>query len=208
MQDTFMTDKEQDLGIGVGTSVGVKRYKTIYADPPWLELGGGRIKRGADKHYPLMKTEDIKNLRINDVPIKLLSEDSANLYLWTTNNFLKDALEVMESWGFEYITNIAWCKDRFGLGYYFRGQHELLLFGVKGKNRLPKHKIKTDGLWSTTPQKENTITPTTVIHAKRSEHSKKPDEFYNLIETVSYEPYLEIFARRQKDGWDSWGNEI
>lgn len=180
-----------------------KKYKTIYADPPWLEVGGGKIHRGADRHYPLMKTEDIKWLDVGSI-----ADKDCHLYLWTTNNFLEDALEVMRHWGFRYITNIVWCKDRFGLGYYFRGQHELLLFGTKG-NLKPKHKLfNNPALWSGTPQLEGTKTPTTVIHAKRTEHSSKPQEFYDLIETVSHSPYAELFARNKREGWDTWGNTV
>ena len=179
----------------------MKKYKTILADPPWLEVGGGKIHRGADRHYPLMKTEDIKWLNVESV-----ADKDCHLYLWTTNNFLEDALEVMRHWGFRYITNIVWCKDRFGLGYYFRGQHELLLFGVRG-NLKPKHKdFSEPNRWSGT--KQLPTTPTTVIHAKRQGHSQKPKEFYQLIETVSHEPYLELFCREKRENWDSWGNQI
>ncbi len=104
------------------------KYKTIYADPPWLEQGGGaKYKRGADRHYPLMKTANIARL-----PVAELAEDNAHLYLWVTNNFLRDGFEVMEAWGFKYKTTITWAKDRFGLGQYFRGQTEHCLFGVRG----------------------------------------------------------------------------
>ena len=82
------------------------RYKTIYADPPWMEAGGGKIKRGADRHYPLMKTKDIINLPVADI-----ADDNCHLYLWTTNNFLQDALKVMEAWGFKYKTKITWVKS-------------------------------------------------------------------------------------------------
>ena len=83
----------------------MNKYKTIYADPPWMESGGGKIKRGADRHYPLMKTKDIIEL-----PIHNLAEDNCHLYLWVTNNFLIDGLEVMKSWGFTYKNKITWVK--------------------------------------------------------------------------------------------------
>jgi len=168
------------------------KYKTIYADPAWSEVGGGKIKRGADKHYPVMKTKDI--IKMKDI-INKVSEENAHLYLWVTNNFLKDGLNVMDSWGFRYVTTITWAKDRFGLGQYFRGQTEHCLFGVKG--RLP-YKLK-DG---------KRQQGTTLINAKRLEHSRKPDKMYDYIERVSYGKYLELFARNKRDGWDSWGNEI
>ena len=167
------------------------KYKTIYADPPWMESGGGKIKRGADRHYPLMKTKDICELPI----IKEIVDDNAHLYLWTTNNFLKDGLKVMESWGFRYVTMITWMKDKQGLGQYFRGLTEHCLFGVKGKL---DYKI-IDG------KRQQGLTG---FIAPRTEHSKKPNEMREMIEKVSYAPRIELFARERFDGWDAWGNEI
>jgi len=164
-----------------------KRYKTIYVDPPWYERGGGKIKRGADKHYPLMKTDDILALNV-----ELIANENAHLYLWVTNNFLQDGLRVMRTWGFTYITNLVWCKPSFGLGQYFRGQHELLLFGVKGK--LPSR------------SKPNLCS--TIVHAKKNKHSQKPKDFYDVIELTSPTPRIELFAREKRKGWDAWGNEI
>ncbi len=169
-----------------------KMYRTIYADPPWPEHGGGKIKRGADRHYDLMSVKQIINL---SPEIQRISDpDGCHLYLWVTNNYLPDGLLVMREWGFEYKTNIAWVKDRIGLGQYFRGQHELCLFGVRGK--VP---YKTEnGKRCQCP---------TVISAKREEHSKKPLGIYQYIEKVSYPCYIELFARGHRDGWDCWGNE-
>jgi len=170
--------------------LGNKRYRTIYADPPWPERGGGKIKRGADRHYSLMTVKEIMAL-----PVANLAEDNCHLYLWATNNYLPAALEVMRAWGFTYKTAITWGKDKFGLGQYFRGQTEHCLFGVKGN--LP-YKV-TDG------KRQQGIT---LILAPRREHSRKPDEMRQMIEKVSYEPRIELFAREQVDGWDSWGNEV
>lgn len=168
-----------------------KKYRTIYADPPWMESGGGKIKRGADRHYDLMKTKDIMAL-----PVPNICEDSAHLYLWTTNNFLPDALKVMEAWGFTYKTIITWGKDKIGLGQYFRGQTEHCLFGVRGN---PPYKI-ADGR----RQQGRTL-----ILAPRREHSRKPDEMRQMIETVSYPPYIELFARGEApERWDAWGQEV
>lgn len=157
-------------------------YHTILADPPWKETGGGKIHRGADRHYSLMKTDDIMKLEIP-------SDKNSHLYLWVTNSHLEDGLAVLKSWGFRYITMITWAKDRFGLGQYFRGQTEHVLFGVKGN----------------LPYKSRSCS--TLILAKRRLHSQKPDELYALIETVSYPPYLEMFARQRRLGWDVWGRE-
>ena len=167
-----------------------KKYKTIYADPPWPEYGGGKIKRGADKHYRLMSVKEIMSLSVSNI-----SEDNAHLYLWVTNNYLPAGLEVMKAWGFTYKTTITWGKDRFGLGQYFRGQTEHCLFGVRGN--LP-YKID-DGK----RQQGRTL-----ILALRTEHSRKPEEMRQMIEKVSYEPYIELFAREQAVGWDAWGDEI
>jgi len=168
------------------------KYKTIYADPPWTETGGGKIRRGADRHYPLMKTHAILNL---SPFIKDISEENCHLYLWVTNNFLSDGLRVMERWGFTYKTMITWMKDRFGLGQYFRGITEHCLFGVKGV--LP-YKV----LGGKRQQ------GTTGFIAPRTKHSEKPGEMRLLIEKVSYPPYIELFARKESSGWDVWGNEV
>ena len=167
-----------------------EKYKTVYADPPWMERGGGKIKRGADRHYPLMKTADIKALPVNE-----LTDDNAHLYLWVTNNFLQDGLDVMKAWGFRYVTTITWAKDRIGLGQYYRGQTEQLLFGVKGK--VPYKTV--DG---------KRQQGTTLITAPRGLHSTKPEEFRTMIEKVSYGPFVELFARRPAPGWAVWGNQV
>ena len=168
-------------------------YKTIYADPPWMESGGGKIKRGADRHYPLMKTKDIAALPIHN----LADPTGCHLYLWATNNFLKDAFDVMEAWGFKYITTITWTKEGpAGLGQYYRGLTEHCLFGRSGET-LPYKTI--DG---------KRAQGTTGFVAPRREHSQKPDEMRLMIERVSYEPRIELFARERSEGWDVLGNEI
>ncbi len=166
-------------------------YRTILMDPPWNERGGGKIKRGADRHYPLIKTPDMPRV-IMQAPVWHPAEH-CHLYMWATNNHLPDALWLMEALGFKYKTNIVWTKDLIGLGQYFRGKHELLLFGVRGRG----YNVKTDNR-----------TLQSWIHAPRGEHSQKPREFYDLIEARSHGPYLEMFARQTRDGWSSWGNQV
>ena len=167
-----------------------KKYATIYADPPWLESGGGKIKRGADRHYDLMKTAEIIAL-----PVREIAADNAHLYLWVTNNFLSDGLRVMEAWGFRYVTTVTWFKDRIGLGQYFRGLTEHCLFGVRGK--LPykvvdgKRQQGRTGFW-----------------AAKTTHSTKPEEMRLMIERVSYPPYIELFARHETEGWETWGVDV
>ncbi len=162
-------------------------YPCILIDPPWNETGGGKIKRGADRHYPLLKTPDI--VRVIRESGVFLPADNAHLYLWVTNNFLRDGLWVMEQLGFRYVTMLTWAKDRIGLGQYFRGQTEPLLFGVRG--RLPAL-VRTQS---------------TLISAPRGRHSAKPARSYEVIEAVTPGPRLEMFARSHRDGWDAWGNE-
>lgn len=167
-----------------------KQYHTIYVDPPWPERGGGKIKRGADRHYALMTVKQIIALPVAD-----LAEGNSHLYLWATNNYLPDALRVMAAWGFTYKTAITWGKDRFGLGQYFRGQTEHCLFGVRGHQ---PYRVGDDGT-----RRQGT----TLILAPRRKHSQKPDEMRTMIERVSYPPYIELFARQSVSGWDVWGNE-
>jgi len=167
-----------------------KKYKTIYADPPWPEYGGGKIKRGADRHYPLMSIKEIMAL-----PVPEIADENCHLYLWVTNNYLPAGLEVMKAWGFKYVTIITWMKDRIGLGQYFRGLTEHCLFGVKG--RLPYKVIEG--------KRQQGVTG---FYAPKTAHSEKPEEMRRMIEKVSYPPYIELFARKKVDGWDAWGNEI
>jgi N6-adenosine-specific RNA methylase IME4 len=118
------------------------------------------------------------------------SAKNSHLYLWCPNGLLQQGLEVMRAWGFEYKTCITWVKNRSIFGYYFKGQTEQLLFGVKGK--LPPRDRKQ----------------TTLIGAKIRKHSQKPDEAYDIIEKISPKPRLELFARKKRKGWSSWGNEV
>lgn len=155
----------------------------------WSVGGDGR---GANAHYPIMKTKEIIALA---PMVQELAEENAHLYLWATNNFLPDALEVMKVWGFRYVTTITWVKDRIGLGQYFRGLTEHCLFGVRGK--LPYKVI--DG---------KRQQGKTGFFEKKREHSRKPVQMRVMIEKVSYPPFIELFSRERFEGWDAWGNEI
>jgi N6-adenosine-specific RNA methylase IME4 len=201
-------------------------YRVIYADPPWLHSGGKNGAKGwsktvaADAHYPLMRTPAI--MALGDLVTPRCHPDGAHLYLWAINNLLPEAFRVMEAWGFRYVTTITWVKaevvqadgrlitlapavvkqphvtlnlGKKGIGKYHRGQTEHLLFGVRG--RLPYRRLE-----GKIQQGE------TLIIAPRGRHSAKPDEAYGLIEHVSRGPGLELFARRERKGWDSWGNEL
>lgn len=169
----------------------MKKYKTILCDPPWKETGGGKIKRGADKHYQVLSYEQILVLMKEWLDDSV--EDDAHLYLWVTNTHLPNGLKLMHDLNFKYITNIAWFKDRIGLGRYFRGMHELCLFGTRGNG----WKVRTTS---------NSIRGS--ILEKKREHSRKPESFYNMIENRSHGPYLELFARQTRDNWDVKGDQI
>lgn len=166
-------------------------YKTILLDPPWNETGGGRIKRGADRHYPLVKTVDMPGLILGSGCF--LPDDDCHMYMWATANHLPDALWLISALGFTYKTNVVWTKNgRKGLGQYFRMQHEHLLFAVRGKGYRVRTDLRNIGSW---------------IHAERGKHSQKPKASIEMIEARSMEPRLEMFARDLRDGWASWGNE-
>ena len=178
-------------------------FNVVTADPNWFETGGG--KRGAQEHYPIMKTPDIIELLLDPVrcePLTRVDPVRSALFLWVTNNFLRDGLEVLDALGYRYVTNLVWAKDRPGLGYYFLGQHELCLFAVKGKwARLPK----VPGINSTLLG-NGTIPHPKDEHGKRI-HSRKPEELASMIEQRFDGPFLELFARQPRPGWEVWGNE-
>ena len=168
------------------------KYKTIYIAPPWPERGGGKIKRGADRHYKLMSVKEIKELPVASIA----DPDGCHLYLWTTNNFLPDALDCVKAWGFHYITLITWCKDKLGLGQYFRGLSEHCIFATTEK-RLP-YKIENG----------KRMQGQTCFMEPKREHSRKPEGMRTMIERVSYAPRIELFAREAADGWAAWGDQL
>jgi N6-adenosine-specific RNA methylase IME4 len=172
-------------------------YRTVLADPAWRF--SNRTGKVAPEHrrldrYDTMTTDDICSIPVADVA----AEDGSHLYLWVPNALLVDGLRVMEAWGFRYITNIVWAKrrkdggpDGRGVGFYFRNVTELILFGVRGSMRtLDAGRRQVN-----------------MIETRKREHSRKPDEQYELIESCSPGPYLELFARYPRDGWDVWGAE-
>lgn len=174
-----------------------QKFKTIYADPPWQFQN--RTGKVAPEHkrlnrYPTMTLDDIKKLPVNDI-----ADDQSHLYLWVPNALLPEGLDVMKSWGFEYKTNIIWEKvrkdgypDGRGVGFYFRNVTEILLFGIKGSNNRTLQQGRTQ---------------VNLIRTMKREHSRKPDEFINLIEGCSNPPFVELFARGERDNWTLWGNQ-
>lgn len=174
-----------------------KKYKTLYADPPWQFQN--RTGKVAPEHKRLSRYGTMSLGEIKKLPISEVTEERCHLYLWVPNALLPEGLEVMKTWGFEYKTNIIWEKvrkdgmpDGRGVGFYFRNVTEMLLFGIKGdKNRtLDAGRSQVN-----------------LIRSVKREHSRKPDEFIPLIESCSPAPFLELFARGDRKNWDMWGNQ-
>lgn len=160
------------------------KYQIIYADPPWRYDFSKSNSRKIENQYSTMTVEDICNFFVP-------SDDNSVLYLWATAPKLLEALQVMKAWGFTYKSQAVWDKEIMGMGYWFRGQHEILLVGVKGKFSPP------------------TLKKPSVFRFKRNKHSKKPSEIRDyLTKAFLNNTKLELFAREKIDGWDVWGNEV
>lgn len=181
------------------------KYSTIMADPPWrFQNRTGKI---APEHkrlarYPTMTLEDICHL-----PVSEHAEKRAHCYLWVPNALLPEGLQVLKAWGFEYKSNIVWEKirkdrgpDGRGVGFYFRNVTEILLFGVRGKDirTLPPGRSQVNFIEA--PDGD-------LIKTRKREHSRKPDEQYEIIESCSWGPYLELFGRGVRKDWTVWGNQ-
>jgi N6-adenosine-specific RNA methylase IME4 len=176
-----------------------QKFATILADPPWrFQNSTGKV---APEHrrlsrYGTMTLEDICALPVHEVAAPI-----SHLYLWVPNALLPEGLAVMKAWGFLYKGNLVWSKvrkdgepDGRGVGFYFRNTTELLLFGIRGKGSAAR-----------------TLQPgrsqVNLIATRKREHSRKPDEFYPVIEGCSWVPRLEMFARGVREGWTVWGNQ-
>ena len=181
---------------------GERRFSCILSDPPWPERGAGKCKRGADRHYDVQRVADIPPIMRaakgpDGAPLWLPAAD-CHPWMWVTNNYLEGGLWVMRELGFRYVTNVAWAKDRISIGQYLRGQHELLLFGVRGKGFAVRTERRDLPSLITAP------VPTE--NGKRV-HSRKPEAAYELIEARTMGPRLELFGRRPREGWTVWGND-
>lgn len=172
------------------------RFSTILADPPWQFMN--RTGKMAPEHKRLLRYPTMELAEIMELPVPSLAAARSHLYLWVPNALLAEGLEVMQRWGFTYKTNLVWHKvrkdggsDGRGVGFYFRNVTELLLFGVRGSMRTLKPGRTQVNLFAT----------------RKREHSRKPDEVFDLIEACSPGPYLELFARFRRPGWSQWGNE-
>ena len=213
----------------------MKKFHTVLLDPPWPERGGGKIKRGADRHYPTLKPREMVPV-IKGCPFWDGIEDNAHMYMFATNNYLPDALWLMGELGFTYVTKLSWIKtvpeERWnkkrykefmklaveegidyavmrmvirhgGMGQYFRGQDEILLFGRRGKG-------KHEDVFNKNPEMfGRKLLTTTFLAPATPRHSEKPQLTFDIIEQRSKGPYLELFARESgREGWVQWGNEV
>ena len=174
-----------------------EKFGSILVDPPWRFTN--RTGKMAPEHKRLMRYRTMTFEEITGLPVPDLAAARSHLYLWVPNALVLDGLEVMKRWGFKYKTNLVWFKvrkdagpDRRGVGFYFRNVTELVLFGVRGSLRtLPAGRREPN-----------------IIVSRKREHSRKPDELYEIIERCSPEPYLELFARHIRSGWHQWGDEV
>lgn len=165
-----------------------KKYRTIVADPPW-DYDNKATRGAADNHYDTQTLDWLEELPTELAGDGLHFADEAHLYLWVTNAFIRAGVDILEAWGFTYKTVLTWCKPSIGLGNYFRNNTEHVLFGVRGGLHT---RVDDVGTWFEAPKKK---------------HSAKPEVFFDLVEQASPGPYLEMFARRRRMGWDVWGAE-
>jgi N6-adenosine-specific RNA methylase IME4 len=171
-------------------------WSCVYADPPWRFTN--RTGKVAPEHRRLDRYDTMTAAEIAALPVADVVSANAHLYLWVPNALLPEGLAVMQGWGFRYVSNLVWAKrrkdggpDGRGVGFYFRNVTELILFGVRGSMRTLE------------PGRRQV----NMIETRKREHSRKPEEAYDLIEACSPGPYLEMFARYARPGWTSWGAE-
>lgn len=189
-----MTSTSDDLIRNIGSD---RKFGSILVDPPWRFQN--RTGKVAPEHQRLRRYTTMSLDEISDLPVRDLAAPMSHLYLWIPNALLPWGLEVMSAWGFTYKGNIVWHKirkdggpDGRGVGFYFRNVTELVLFGVRGSLRtLAAGRRQVN-----------------IIRARKREHSRKPDELYQIIEACSPGPHLELFARHRRPGWTQWGNEL
>lgn len=192
-----MTDETLDTIVDFASSLRGRKFATILADPPWRFVN--RTGKMAPEHKRLNRYSTMTTDEICELPVAEVTAKTAHLYLWTPNALLPDALRVMDRWGFSYKSNLVWHKvrkdggsDGRGVGFYFRNVTELLLFGVRG----PSARTLSPGR-----------TQVNYLATRKREHSRKPDEQYQIIEACSPGPYLEMFARGTRSNWVYWGNQ-
>lgn len=192
-----MLSMEPDPARDLSATLAGRRFGTVLADPPWRFVN--RTGKVAPEHRRLNRYGTLTTDEIAALPVTEHLADRAHCYLWVPNALLPDGLAVLRAWGFEYKSNIVWHKvrkdggsDGRGVGFYFRNVTELLLFGTRGKNA-------------------RTLAPgrrqVNLVGARKREHSRKPDEQYELIEACSWGPFVELFGRGLRKDWTVWGNQ-
>jgi len=188
-----MTQAANDLSKFLGS----QKFATVIADPPWRFTN--RTGKVAPEHRRLSRYETLSFDEIASLPVSDFSDNPAHCYLWVPNALLPCGLEILKSWGFEYKTNLVWHKirkdggpDGRGVGFYFRNVTELVLFGVRGKQARTLDPGRSQVNFMAT---------------RKREHSRKPDEQYDIIEKCSRGPYLELFGRGRRKGWTVWGDQ-
>lgn len=186
-----------DVSRSLLKTAGETKFGTILADPPWRF--SNRTGKMAPEHRRLSRYETMTLDDICDLPVANIADDPAHLYLWVPNALLPEGLKVMAAWGFNYKSNLIWHKvrkdggsDGRGVGFYFRNVTEVILFGVRGK-------------------KARTLAPgrrqVNLLATRKREHSRKPDEQYEIIESCSWGPRIELFSRGIREGWTVWGDQ-
>ncbi len=163
------------------------RFPVLYADPPWRYEHVKTGNRAIENQYPTMSLEEIC-----DLPVSEIATPDAVLFMWATNPKLQEAFSVIDSWGFTYRTNLVWVKDKIGMGYWARQRHELILVATRGMIPVPEPKLRFDS----------------VLDAPRGKHSEKPISMAERID-IMFPDYkkIELFSRKKRDGWQSWGFE-
>jgi len=190
-------DGAQETIVDFSRAMGGETFGAVLVDPPWRFAN--RTGKVAPEHRRLNRYATMTTPEICALPVAAVLQPMAHLYLWTPNALLPDALKVMEAWGFTYKSNIVWHKirkdggsDGRGVGFYFRNVTEILLFGTRGKNARTREAGRRQ---------------VNYLSSRKREHSRKPDEQYDLIEQCSHGPYLEMFSRGTRPGWRYWGNQ-
>ena len=191
----------------LGAFLGGDRFATIMADPPWRFQN--RTGKMAPEHKRLARYSTLDLKDICALPIVEHLEERAHCYLWVPNALLPEGLQVLKAWGFNYKSNIVWQKirkdggpDGRGVGFYFRNVTEILLFGTRGKDARTLAPGRSQVNYIDAPEPDGDL-----LKTRKREHSRKPDEQYNIIESCSWGPYLELFGRGRRKGWTVWGNQ-
>lgn len=193
----FSTSHNNRASYDLAEFLGPRKFGTVLADPPWRF--NNRTGKVAPEHHRLARYQTLSFEEIAAIPVADFMHESAHCYLWIPNALLPYGLEVLSTWGFDYKTNLIWHKvrkdggsDGRGVGFYFRNVTEMILFGVRGKNA-------------------RTLSPgrsqVNLLASRKREHSKKPEEQYEIIEKCSWGPFLELFGRGVRSNWTIWGNQ-